>query len=439
MTKIDRASIENRQLSQFIHYKNEGYLNYFKVIWHRLGELIFGSHLWLNHQKMIHLFSLTKPSSTKTIQAFVKQFKKASLNPVLKAQIEVLKDKILLKQYPKSAVKVGTLELEQGWSLHYEESGNPDGLPVVFVHGGPGFYSLDTDHCWFDPTKYRIITFDQRGTGRSKPSAQDHNVPATTFASLTIQQLASDMEKLRDHLKIKQWLVFGGSWGSTLSLFYGQEYPERSLGLILRGVCLATMDENRRFFESAAMKKTFGDKWDPISLKTLYDYVKVPLDDFEGFVKAFRQKILVENDHKAMHLWPAYEDYVDDPTPEGLQRLLNIPLSPSEVDATARALGIHETHFYSTLPDTLNLLAPARIQALQKIPITIVQGKLDTICPPQYAKKAADLLPHADFKLIKKGKHSSYGKEMTDALVKATDAFYAKLTARTLHSIQNRR
>lgn len=428
MTKIDRSFIENKQLTQFIHYKNEGYLNYFKVIWHRLGELIFGSHLWLTHQKMIHLFTLTKPTSKQKITAFVKQFRKACLDPKLQSQIEALKDKILFKQYPKSAVKVGTLTLEPGWTLHYEESGNPNGLPVVFVHGGPGYYSLDTDHCWFDPAKYRIITFDQRGAGRSTPSAKDHDVPASTFASLTIEQLASDMEKLREHLKIDKWVVFGGSWGSTLSLFYGQEYPKRALGLIIRGVCLATMDENRRFFQSALMKKTFGDKWDPISLKTLYDYVKVPSDDFEGLVKAFRRKILIENDHKAMHLWPAYEDYVDHPTPERLKHLLNIPSSPKEVDPEARSLGIHETHFFSSLPDTLNLLDPARIRSLQKIPITIVQGEFDTICPPQFAKKVADLLPHANFQLIENGKHSSYGKEMTDALVKATATFHVKLT-----------
>ena len=159
----------------------------------------------------------------------------------------------MLKLFPEIKVNsVHTLSVGDGHELYVEESGNTRGMPVLFVHGGPGAGCSDQHRRFFDPTLYRIILFDQRGAGRSRPHASlDHN---------TTQDLVADMEAIRRFFEVDRWVLFGGSWGSTLSLVYAETHPERVLGLILRGIFLLRPQEIRWFYQEGA-SHVFPDYW----------------------------------------------------------------------------------------------------------------------------------------------------------------------------------
>ena len=437
--QIGSSNFETTSLSNYVHFKNEGFLRHCKVVLFRCKEWIFGCGVWIDTPKIIEILEKTFGSlSQKDVGPALRLFNNVDLTQPLQEKIQSISQCVFLPQFDKSKKTTNNyLQVDPEWEIHYEESGNPNGIPVVFVHGGPGWQSADTDHCWFDPQKYRIITFDQRGSGKSRPTAWDRNIHASTFSSLTTTQLAEDMEKLRKHLKIEdKWLVFGGSWGSTLSLFYGQKYPEHTAGLIVRGIFLGTPDEFLNFYTPQFLSNMLGDKWDPTSLKILCDYAKVDYDpkkfyggayyDPRRLIDALYTLIIKENDFRAMYLVATYEDYIDSPSPEMLEKLKNIPSKEEEVEPGARSLGILETHFFTTMYKDVNLMNPAGIKALQNIPTVIVQGENDTVCPKENAQTLAKILPQAEFQLIKNGKHSSYGKEMTDALVRATDKWADK-------------
>ena len=155
----------------------------------------------------------------------------------------------LRSQHRPTTPQKSIVEVSPGWKIYVEESGNPKGIPAVFFHGGPGIRFRQEDHQWFDPDKYRIIVFQQRGTWECEPSATNFAIPSKTFESTTIATLGEDIETLRKHLGIEKWLVFGGSWGSLLSVFYGQQYPEACLGLVVRGIFLGTPEENALFLD----------------------------------------------------------------------------------------------------------------------------------------------------------------------------------------------
>lgn len=334
--------------------------------------------------------------------------------------------------YPELQAPTSSLLVEAGWQIAYAEAGNPNGIPVVFVHGGPGEQYDDSDLQFFDPSKYRIIAFDQRGTGRSSPSALNQDIPSSHFSTISINMLVEDMEKLRKHLNIDRWLVFGGSWGSTLSLYYAQEYPKQTSGIVLRGIFLATAEENNRFFDNATLEKELGEKWDPTSLQALYDYARSKLTGTaittpKQLIEAYYQLAVEKDDFCAMHLWTSFEDYVDSPSPQALKTLLDLPKSAKDLDPRCRSVAIFESLFFSTLPKTLNLLDPARIQSIAKLPSFIVQGQQDSECPKKYAEKLVEALKDAHGNVtyypIEEGKHSPYNPHMTDALVRITDEF----------------
>ncbi len=158
-----------------------------------------------------------------------------SYNPVVfnlfGGSIETDRTEKLKEQHRPTTPIISKVEVAPGCTIHVEESGNPQGIPAVFVHGGPGIKFRPTDHLWFDPDKYRIIVFQQRGTPGCTPSAMDSTTSSRVFQDVTIKTLTNDMETLRKHLNIDKWLVFGGSWGATLSVFYAQEHPEQCLGV----------------------------------------------------------------------------------------------------------------------------------------------------------------------------------------------------------------
>lgn len=337
----------------------------------------------------------------------------------------------LRTKYPAITYSTYHLEVAPGWSIAYTETGNPNGIPVVFVHGGPGGKFNDCDLCWFDPNKYRIIAFDQRGTGRCTPSAMSSLLHANEYATINIQTFASDMEKLREHLNIDKWLIFGGSWGSALSLYYGQEFPTHTLGLILRGIYLATHEENARFYSEEELTRELGDKWDPKSLQAMYEYaeeqgiaaVRTP----QGLLDAFYELVLVRNDFKAMHLWSEFEEYVDSPSPEKLTQMLKLPESTEELGTGLRSHAIFEILFFRNLPNELNLLDPQRLEKINVLPVHIVQGAQDSVCPQKCALQLTEKIRNCggsvDLHILEGEHHTPHTPAMTDALVGITDAF----------------
>lgn len=337
---------------------------------------------------------------------------------------------VLRTQYQSTIPIVSKVEVASGWSIHVEESGNPEGIPVAFFHGGPGIKFRATDHQWFDPEKYRIIAFQQRGTSDCIPSAMDPGTPSQTFQDVTIKTLVGDIEVLRKHLNIDKWLVFGGSWGSALSVYYAQECPDQCLGLVIRGIFLVTPKENALFFDKERYARQCGAYWKPEALDRVVNYAnskgfEVSLDNTPTIYAAYSELCVRRNDLIAQRIWTAFEDFVDDPTDLGnFARLMEDDLETTPSD---RSTGIWETLLMNSVSLTYNLLAPERLAKMQEIPVQIVQGASDNLCHPYIAQELVDRLKdvgcEVSYSLVEGGPHSPYHPGMTDALIRATDSF----------------
>ncbi len=331
------------------------------------------------------------------------------------------------RQHKPSLISSYQLEVESHWSIYVEESGNPQGVPVVFVHGGPGAHFKPTDHQWFDPEKYRIVLFQQRGTHRCHPSAEDLSVDARVFKNISIETLAKDMEVLRRHLGISKWLVFGGSWGSTLGLYYAQEYPESCSGLVLRGIFLSSKKELEDFFSVDAIEKKVPG-WNRSSLELLKNYAaeKGMETSSDKLCHSYRWMIVEQNDGKAAVLWRRFEKYIESMGDEEfLNRLFNADLT---VSGEERSVGLWECMLFDQIVEKVDLLEDSRLKKMSSIPIKIVHGKQDPICPAQVALTLASRLQQfgnpVELSLIDGGLHSPYSHPaMIDALVRACDQF----------------
>ncbi len=292
--------------------------------------------------------------------------------------------------------------------LHIEECGNPAGLPVLFVHGGPGSGCEAYHRRFFDPERYRIILFDQRGAGRSTPHAEltDNTTPA----------LVADMEQIREHLGIERWLLFGGSWGSTLSLVYTETFPQRVLGLILRGIFLCRQWEIAWFYQEGA-SRIFPDYWE--------DYLKlIPAEEQHDMVSAYYRRLTGEDEVTRMAAAKAWSIW------EG--RTATLRPSKSVIGHfgdpyTALSLARIECHYFmnNIFLDENQLLRDAYL--LRDIPGVIVQGRYDIICPIQSAWELHKAWPQAELKVIDDAGHSASEPGIIDALVSSTDAMTRRL------------
>jgi len=272
---------------------------------------------------------------------------------------------------PMEALETGLLDLGDGHRMYFEVAGNPRGVPVVFLHGGPGAGSHAHHRRYFDPRHYRIILFDQRGAGRSEPfgSLEGNSTP----------NLIADLEKLRLHLGVDKWLLFGGSWGSTLALAYGEAHPDRVLAMILRGIFLARSFEVDWFLYG--MRGFFPESW----------------DRFSGFLPQAERGDLLKHYHRrltdpdpAVHMpaarvWSAYEG--------ACSTLRHDPAIESDFGSERMALGLAriEAHYFvNDLFMTENQLIE-NVDRLAGIPTTIVQGRYDVVCP---VRSADELVRH---------------------------------------------
>ncbi len=292
--------------------------------------------------------------------------------------------------------------------LHLEECGNPEGIPVLFLHGGPGAGCEPYHRRFFDPQRYRIILFDQRGCGRSTPHAE--------LAGNTTQALVADIERIRTELGVEQWLVFGGSWGSTLALVYAETFPERVLGLVLRGIFLCRPQEIHWFYQTGA-SRLFPDYWQ--------GYLNpIPEAERDNLLQAYHERLTGDDEVARMAAAKAWSLW------EG--RCATLQPSRAVVDHfgdpfTALSLARIECHYFindSFLEPNQILRDAAR---LKDIPGVIVQGRYDAVCPMESAWALHQAWPRAELKIIADAGHSASEPGILSALVAATDEMAGRL------------
>ena len=309
----------------------------------------------------------------------------------------------MLTFYPQiSAQREFFLQVSAEHTLWAAEYGNKSGLPVVFLHGGPGSGCEQYHARFFDPQRYRIILFDQRGAGRSKPHASLH--------ANTTQDLVSDIEQLREHLQIEQWVVFGGSWGSTLALAYAQAHVSRVLGLVLRGIFLCRPEDIRWFYQQGA-GAIYPEYWQ--------DYLAViPPEERENMVAAYYRRLTNENTEiqlVAARAWSLWEGRTSTLQPK---KMVTDHFGDDQV---ALSLARIECHYFmhDSFLQPNQLLQNAH--QLADIPGYIVHGRYDVVCPIEQAYALHQAWPHARFCIAATSGHSATEPEIVDALIRATD------------------
>jgi proline iminopeptidase len=315
---------------------------------------------------------------------------------------------VLKRLYPPNEpYSSGYLRVSDVHEIYWEESGNPRGKAAVFLHGGPGGGTDAKMRGFFDPRRYRIVLFDQRGCGRSRPHA--------SLVENTTWHLVEDIEKLRAHLGIERWLVFGGSWGSTLALAYAQVHPQRVTALVLRGIFLLRRWELDWFYQNpGGAAALYPDLWE--------HYVEpIPAAERGDMIGAFYRRLISEDPQvlqRAARAWAIWE---------GATSFLK--LNPSYVakfqdDSYAAAFARIECHYFMNhgfLRNEDQLIAD--VGRMRHIPSVIVQGRYDVVCPMRSAWDLHRAWPEADLQVVPDAGHSAFERGITHELVAATDRF----------------
>lgn len=314
------------------------------------------------------------------------------------------------EMYPEiEPYDTGHLDVGDGQLIYWETSGNPDGKPVVFLHGGPGGGTTPSQRRVFDPDKYRIVLFDQRGCGKSTPHA---SAPEADLETNTTWHLVADIEKLREHLGVDTWQVFGGSWGSSLALAYAQTHTDRVSELVLRGIFTLRQVELDWFYEGGA-SAVFPDLWQGF-------LEPVPVDQRRNLIRAY--STLLNDPDPDVHepaavAWSRWESST-------------ITLLPNEANVArftepsyAVAFARIENHYFINGGwwEEGQLIRDA--PKLAGIPTVIVQGRYDMCTPPMTAWALAEAMPHAELKMIPDAGHAFDEPGILDALIEATDRF----------------
>lgn len=305
-----------------------------------------------------------------------------------------------IEPFKKEFLKVSELH-----TLYVEQCGNPQGRPVIFLHGGPGG-GISTDHRrFFDPQHYRIVLYDQRGSGKSTPAAE--------LQENDTWNLVADIEKIRTHLDINNWIVFGGSWGSTLALAYAETHPEKVKGLILRGIFLCRPSEIEWFYQKGA-SEIFPDIWESYA-------EHIPAEERNDFVKAYYKRLTdphLEVRLAAAKIWSKWE--------AATSRLFIDTDAIDDFDDPTYALQFAriECHYFTnnSFFKTNNWLIE-NVDKIKHIPCVIVQGRYDVVCPARSAWDLHKQWPEADLKIIPDAGHSVSEPGIKAALIEATEKF----------------
>jgi proline iminopeptidase len=316
-----------------------------------------------------------------------------------------VKDPLTWMYPPIEPYRTGRLPVSGGHELYFEESGNPGGKPVVFLHGGPGGGTDPKQRRFFHPERYRIVLFDQRGCGRSTPHAG--------LEENTTWHLVADVEALRAHLGIDRWQVFGGSWGSTLALAYAEKHPERVTELVLRGIFLLRRQEIEWFYQRGT-SALYPDAWEAYR-----DHI--PEAERGDLLAAYHRRLT--SDDAAVRLaaakaWSGWEGATSKLIPDAAFQ------SHYEEDAVALAMARIEAHYFvhrGWLAADDQLLRDAG--RIRHIPGVIVQGRYDVVCPAESAWALHRAWPEADFVITPDSGHSAFEPPNNRALVAATDRF----------------
>jgi proline iminopeptidase len=309
---------------------------------------------------------------------------------------------------PAEPYATGHLEVTGGHTLYYEEVGNRNGKPAVFIHGGPGAGAQPFDRRFFDPERYRLVLLDQRGCGRSTPHA--------SLEQNTTWHLVEDVERLREHLCIDRWLVFGGSWGSTLSLAYAETHPASVSELVLRGIFLLRKKEIDWFYQAGA-DAIFPDEWEKY-------LAPIPEEERGDLVSAYYRRLTGDDENirlDAARAWSQWEASTLSLYPNHKR----VQFFGGENFATAFAR--IECHYFingAFLERESQLLD--NVHRIRHIPGVIVQGRYDICTPVQSAWELHHAWPEAEFNLVPDAGHASNEPGILDALVRATDRFAEK-------------
>jgi len=303
--------------------------------------------------------------------------------------------------------RTGRLRVSGVHELYFEESGNPKGKPVVFLHGGPGGGTDPKMRRFFNPRRYRIVLFDQRGCGKSTPHA--------SLVDNTTWDLVADIEKLREHLGVDRWQVFGGSWGSTLALAYAQRHPRRVTELVLRGIFLLRRSELEWFYQSSeGAASLFPDQWEKF-------VATIPESERYDMMRAYYRR-LTSSDRRernaAARIWSLWEAATSH------LRANASDLAKFEKPAIAAAFARIECHYFVNggfLDSDDQLLRDAAL--IRRIPCVIVQGRYDVVCPIKTAWDLHLAWPEADFRVAADAGHSAFEPGNTRELIAATDRF----------------
>ena len=310
---------------------------------------------------------------------------------------------------PLEPYQFGHLDVGDGQQMYWEQSGNPDGKPVVFLHGGPGGGTDPAQRQFFDPQVYRIVLLDQRGCGRSTPHVAD----GADLSVNTTGCLLGDIEMLREHLGIDRWQVFGGSWGSTLALAYAQKHPRRVTELVLRGIFLLRRSEIDWYYNGGA-GHLFPELWEEF-------LAPVPEPERGGDLVEAYHRLLHSDDAdvatRAAVAWSTWEGATSSLLPKP-ERVVETS-QPRFALAFAR-IENHYFHHRGFL-DEGQLLRDAA--ALDGIPGVIVQGRYDVVCPAASAWALHRRWPKAELMISAASGHSAFEDENVDALVRATDRY----------------
>ncbi len=345
-------------------------------------------------------------SKKKVVRRSVRKPQQAVRRHVSRAHLKKKDQSALRTLYPTSRPsRTGWLRVSELHEIYWEEFGNPQGKPAVFLHGGPGAGADKRAHRFFDPDAYRIVVFDQRGCGRSRPHA--------SLVDNTTWHLVSDIEQLRTYLGIKQWLVFGGSWGSTLALAYAQTHPERVTELVLRGIFMLRQWELQWFYQQGA---------GALFPEHFANYVAaIPESERGDLINAYYQR-LISNDKqeqleaaKAWSVWEAATSYL---------HINQGNLENWGETAFALAIARIECHYFINKGffDYDDQLL-RNVHRIQHIPAVIVQGRYDVVCPMQSAWDLHLAWPQAELRIVADAGHSAFELGNTHELITATDRY----------------
>ena len=314
-----------------------------------------------------------------------------------------LRERAPTRYPPITPYASGFLDVGGGHRLYWEMCGNPRGTPTLFLHGGPGGGCSATDRRWFDPERYCILLFDQRGCGRSTPHAGLHQT--------TTAHLIDDIELLRKHCGIERWVLMGGSWGATLALAYAERFPRHVRAMVLRGVFTARRSELDWLYKEGGAAALFPEAWERF-------VAPIPAAERQDLIAAYYARLTCGEaavEMQAARAWCAWED--------GLTTLLPSPPSFTDDADALRALARIECHYFqhSTFLEEGQLIAGAH--RLRDMPGVIVQGRYDVIAPPVSAWDLARAWPEAELQMVPDGAHASSEPGILRRLIQATDTY----------------